>query len=91
MAKTQSVNGKQSRGQVDRVVRATLPDAPHSFEHTHDKVTVWMANVENAFIGISLTERDGLNMRRVATELRDVDAAKRLRAFLDAMIERMSP
>ena len=50
------------------------------------KVKLWMPNVEDKMLGISLTEKDGLEMRRVCTEIEDIEEIKKLHAFLGKMI-----
>jgi hypothetical protein len=60
-------------------------------KHTiqNGKVTVLAANIENRFLGLSLTEATGgLGMRRIATEIHDVDDMIKLRDVLTALIER---
>ena len=59
-------------------------------EHTikNNKVTMRLVNVENEFLGLSLTESEGLTMRRVATEIREVGDMIKMRDVLNAMIER---
>ena len=53
-----------------------------SFRTTEEKSTLEIFNVENTFLGMTITEKQGLSMRRVALELKDITETKRLRDFL---------
>ena len=49
-------------------------------------VTLLAVNVENEFVGITLTEREGFTMHRVGIELREREDINRLREFLDQQL-----
>lgn len=49
--------------------------------------TLVLVNVEDRFVGMSLTEREGLNMRRVAIEIHDVNELRAMRDFLDLQLQ----
>lgn len=54
-------------------------------------VTLRMMNVENQFVGVSLTESESpLNMRRVSLEIPDVKALTEMYVFIGQQIKRMS-
>jgi len=52
------------------------------FSATQGDSTIEAFNVENEFLGISITKRDGLNMRRCGVELKDISAIESLCDFL---------
>ena len=45
-----------------------------------------VCNVENAFLGVSITERDGITMRRISTEINDVQELQKIRDTIDQLI-----
>lgn len=55
---------------------------------TGKAVDIFMAEVEGGFLGVSLTERDGLSMRRIAAEMHDLSEIKKLRDSLNAFIRK---
>lgn len=54
----------------------------------NENVQLWAANVQDEFVGISLTERQGFTMRRVCAEVHQIDDIKKLRDVLSAFIDR---
>lgn len=52
------------------------------------RVELVAVDVEGQFIGLSLTERDGLSMRRIAAELHDPEQIRALRDSLSAFLAR---
>jgi len=48
--------------------------------------TITVANVDNEFIGVSLTEHSGLEMRRIAAEIHDIRNVVRIRDLLNAFL-----
>lgn len=55
---------------------------------TGGNVDLVVVDVEGEFLGFSMTEHQGLTMRRVAGEMRDLDQVIALRDCLDAFIRR---
>lgn len=53
-----------------------------------EQVELIAVDVEGQFVGLGLTERQGLNMRRVGAELRDLEQVRKLRDCLTAFLER---
>lgn len=53
-----------------------------------ERVELVTLEVEGPFLGLRLTEREGLNMRRVGAELRDPEHIRALRDSLTAYLER---
>ena len=54
-----------------------------------EKDSLWVANVENSFIGISIIHRPtgGIDFFRLGIEIHEVEDMKRLKDLLDYMIE----
>ncbi len=50
-------------------------------------IVLMVANVENDFIGMSLTEKSGLNMRRVAAEIKDIKDLIQIRDLLNGFLK----
>jgi len=56
-----------------------------------DTVFVYAVNVENEYMGFSLSEYGREGMRRISVEFRTVEELTKLRDALDAQIIRMTP
>jgi len=56
----------------------------------HGKQELELFNVEDTFLGASITERDGLNIWRVCTEVHNTDDLKSMRDFLTELIDRIN-
>lgn len=65
----------------------------NGFEVKHNNATLLVVNVEDKFVGITITESGPrpFEMRRVGLEISDVDALRLLRDFLTQQIERQQP
>lgn len=65
-----------------------MSDDDFGCQFTNSKTTLFLTSVEEEFLGLSLTERDGLDMRRVTIELHEVEQITVLRDTLSAFLER---
>lgn len=52
------------------------------------QTVLYLADVEREFLGLSVTERVGLEIRRISVELRDIEQITQLRDSLDAFLRR---